>query len=441
MEAENEIYFQTKGKYGIGMSIIDTFGNYIEQVSETDPGRARAALKFGWQAKNLASRLAPDKRLMPADRYLDRMMMDAMLKPLKEPERAVIVSIFTPCELMQEALLHPYNVEAFSAYLNGTHAENAFLRHSENSGISESLCSYHRAFIGAAQRGLLPKPKCIVYTNVTCDANLLTFPYLAEYYQVPSYFIDVPMTQSEESVVYVAEQLVGLKSFLEDVSGRTISEDALKERLSRSQRTQDQFTEFQRKRADRHIPTNLATPLYGAIANNVLLGTMVEERYTQMLLENVASAEQKRGLHIYWMHTVPFWSGAVQKQMHFSDRAQSVGCELAQVFRGQTDPEKPYEAMAERLVYHSMNGSGIRRIENGIQCAKEAGADGVIWFNHWGCKHTLGNARLAKKKFEEAGLPLLILDNDGCDRSHGGEGQMSTRLEAFLEMLEARKDE
>ena len=31
--------------------------------------------------------------------------------------------------------------------------------------------------------------------------------------------------------------------------------------------------------------------------------------------------------------------------------------------------------------------------------------------------------------------PLLILDGDGCDRSHGGEGQTATRLGAFLEML------
>ena len=49
--------------------------------------------------------------------------------------------------------------------------------------------------------------------------------------------------------------------------------------------------------------------------------------------------------------------------------------------------------------------------------------------------HTLGGSRIAKKRFEEAGIPLLILDGDGCDRSHGGEGQTSTRLGAFLEML------
>ena len=58
-----------------------------------------------------------------------------------------------------------------------------------------------------------------------------------------------------------------------------------------------------------------------------------------------------------------------------------------------------------------------------------------MWFAHWGCKHTLGGAQIAKRMFEEAGIPLLILDGDGCDRSHGGEGQTATRLGALLEMM------
>ena len=74
-------------------------------------------------------------------------------------------------------------------------------------------------------------------------------------------------------------------------------------------------------------------------------------------------------------------------------------------------------------------------IRRDVKMFREAGADGVVWFNHWGCKHTLGIAQLAKKKFEEQNLPLLILDGDGCDRSHGGEGQTATRLGAFMEML------
>ena len=96
-------------------------------------------------------------------------------------------------------------------------------------------------------------------------------------------------------------------------------------------------------------------------------------------------------------------------------------------------------AMAERIVYSAFNGPVQRRIDRGIAAARQLKADGVIWFCHWGCKHTLGGAQLAKQKFEEAGYPCLILDGDGCDRSHGGEGQMATRVEAFIEMLEGEQ--
>ena len=33
-----------------------------------------------------------------------------------------------------------------------------------------------------------------------------------------------------------------------------------------------------------------------------------------------------------------------------------------------------------QMVYHSLNGSALRRIEAGIRHAKQAGADGAVWF-------------------------------------------------------------
>lgn len=155
--------------------MLETYGKHVEQPSDNKPDRDRRLLKTGWKMQNLKNKHLPDKRLLPADQYLAGFMMDAMLAPLKDPEHSVIVSIFTPCELIQEAGLFPYNVEGFSCYLNGSRAEQTFLRQAEQSGLSETLCSYHKTFVGAVQKGLLSRPKCIVYTNLTCDANLLTF--------------------------------------------------------------------------------------------------------------------------------------------------------------------------------------------------------------------------------------------------------------------------
>ena len=359
-----------------------------------------------------------------------------MLKPLQHPASSAIVSVFTPSEILQEAGLNPYNVEGFSCYLSGSRAERLFLQQAENAGISETLCSYHKTFLGAADKDVLPRPNCIVYTNLTCDANLLTFRRLAELYEVPSFSIDVPMQQSAANIAYVAGQLRELADFLQTNTGKTIDTEALRVRLRRSRRTLEKFRECQRARADKYVPSDLVTPLYSGMVNNILLGSQQVENYVDRLRADIEKAPPARGKRIYWMHTIPFWSAAARQALAFSEKAQIVGCELSQVCEPDFDPEEPFEAMAYRMVNHVLNGSGLRRIEAGIRHAKEAGADGVVWFNHWGCKHTLGAAQLAKKKFEEHGLPLLILDGDGCDRSHGGEGQTSTRLEAFLEMLE-----
>lgn len=417
------------------MPIVELFGQCVEKLCETNSQRARWLLKTGWQAQNLKYKLLPDRRLLPADRYLAVLMMNTMLKPLQRPEQSAIISVFTPCELLQEVGLNPYNVEGFSCYLSASRAEMGCLQQAEEAGISETLCSYHKTFLGAAEKGLLPKPRCIVYTNLMCDANLLTFRALAELYQVPVFSIDVPLEQTADNVSYVADQLRALADFLQQHTGRRIETQALKRRVAVSRRTLEKFWQFQTARAGRYVPADLVTPLYSGMTNNILLGTPEEERYVDLLLRDVERAPARRGKRIYWMHTIPFWSEAVQQLLMFQEQAQIVGCELSQACEPDFDPDSPYEAMATRLVYHYLNGSVNRRIEAGIRHAKQAGADGVVWFDHWGCKHTMGGAQLAKRAFEAQGLPLLILDGDGCDRSHGGEGQTATRLGAFLEML------
>lgn len=118
---------------------------------------------------------------------------------------------------------------------------------------------------------------------------------------------------------------------------------------------------------------------------------------------------------------------------------QIAACDMSYEGIVEADPTKPYEAMARRLVYSPFNGPAQRRIDRALAMAQTVGADGAIWFCHWGCKHTLGGARLGKKRFEEAGLPTLLLDGDSCDRGFGGEGQAATRVEAFLEVLEGTR--
>ena len=101
----------------------------------------------------------------------------------------------------------------------------------------------------------------------------------------------------------------------------------------------------------------------------------------------------------------------------------------------------PYEALAEKMVNCIYNGSVDQRIQVAEKLAKETNADGGILFAHWGCKGTIGASSLIKSSLEEAGLPTMILDGDGCNPANTSDGQVSTRLQAFMEMLEKGKED
>ena len=110
------------------------------------------------------------------------------------------------------------------------------------------------------------------------------------------------------------------------------------------------------------------------------------------------------------------------RMLETENRCELVGCDLTFDSLTALDPEKPFESMARRLLANAW--------------AKKLNADGVILFCHWGCKQTMGLSTLAKRRLEEAGLPTLVLDGDGCDSRNVADGQMVTRVGAFLEQLE-----
>ncbi len=421
------------------MGIIDTFGRMVTGSSHAHPALARRLLRTGWRLQNIMNRVAYDKALSPSAQYLAIQMMNVMTAPLKNPGRSAIVSIFTPCELLHAYGLHPYNPEGFSCYLSASHTENVFLQKASEEGFPETLCSYHRVFLGAAEKGVMPRPKCIVSTNLVCDANNLTFRRLAQLYNIPHFIIDVPFRADEDSVRTVEDQLKNLNDFLHRVTGRTIRPDDLAACVARSARTVALMKKYQHTRRDRQIIQDLVTPLYEFVAINILLGTPESETYAEKALAEAESAGPASGTRLFWIHTMPFWMPEMKDLLRAKESVQIVGTDMVTASLVDFDPEKPYEAMARRMVYNAINGPVERRIRSAFDYASGARADGAVWFCHRGCKHTLGGANLAKKYFDERGIPLMILDGDGCDRSGAGSGGTATRMEAFLEMLEGER--
>mgnify|MGYP005760745059 FL=1 len=419
--------------------IVTSFGAWIQALCDKNPEKARKWLTTGYRAKNLQLKLAPGKLTAKSAQMVAVQTMNSMIAPLAHPDKAAMVSLFLPCEPLQVLGLSPYSCEGFGCFLSGTQAEGAFLRYAESEGLPETFCSYHKIFIGAAEKGLMPKPRFILSTTLACDANLLTFRRLAEHFGVPHFMVDVPYRTDQSAVDYVADQLRDMTAFLEQQTGQKLSQSALEETVARSNRSLANYHRYMTLKADKCIPCEMTGEMFAAFALHILLGTPETEAFTLQCLKDAEEAAPAEGVRLLWHHTTPFWVAPLRQVTDFNRDVQIVGCDMC--FEGIQPPfsEDPYEAMAQRVVYPAFNGPVSRRIEKGVEAARQLKADGAVWFCHWGCKHTLGGAQLAKETFEGAGIPCLVLDGDGCDRSHGGEGQLATRMEAFVELLKQGK--
>ena len=69
----------------------------------------------------------------------------------------------------------------------------------------------------------------------------------------------------------------------------------------------------------------------------------------------------------------------------------------------------------------------------------EFGVHGAINPCNWGCRQGAGARGLIERALGDAGVPVLNLEVDCVDPRSFSEGQLRTRVEAFVEMLSARR--
>lgn len=424
----------------MAIDVVQLFGDIVGGQAFEHPVRARRLLLAGWTAQLAKLRLAPDKRLPPSRQYASVVAMDKITKALRHPENAAAISLFSPYEPLEAAGILPFSVEQMSSFIAGTKCERAFLDYSEADGFCDTMCSYHRIFLGACTVGMIARPSFIVYTNLACDGNMITFPYLQRKLDVPAFCIDVPFERDDYAVADVADQIRRLVEFVQDCSGSRITEERLQESVLRGWRSARFYRDFLQASPARRLPADMTCEMYAFLLNHMLIGTPETEKFCEMLAREMHDAPKSDGLRLLWLHTMPFSQDAAIQRLNFTDRAFITACDLsADPMLIDVDPSRPYEAMARRMVYSCFNGSTQARIDRAVQLAETTQAEGAVLYCHWGCKATLGVSNLIKNALEERGLPCLLLDGDGADSANRSDGQTATRLDAFFEMLSARR--
>ena len=87
------------------------------------------------------------------------------------------------------------------------------------------------------------------------------------------------------------------------------------------------------------------------------------------------------------------------------------------------------------MLSHPLNGPIKNRVDAIVKMTEEYKIDGAILFSHWGCRHSNGSARILKDALKQRGVLMLILDGDCLNKNNSSTGQIITRLEGFMEIM------
>lgn len=421
------------------MDIVRQYGKWIEKTSETDPEKALKAVIFGLTLELQKLKYRPDPRLPKAMQKQNEQSTCCVLNNLKHPENTVWSNIFAPVELFQAFDLNALSMECMSSYLSGFLMEDYYIDRAESAGIADTLCSYHKNFIGAAETGMIPSPLAAVTTTAFCDGNLSSFRYLKQTGIIEDLFVlDIPFQTDAQAEEYICSQMTELVRFLERKTGKTLDTGKLTEILDRENESKRHYDSFLKKRRTHAYPNTPGMMLFMLFASHMYIGSQwVLDFYRQMdeEIDTYPSADP-REKQLLWMHIAPYSEPALNRLLSYDTGYAITADDFNLDFMEMLDTSHPLQALSHKIAANIYNGPFERKKKACLQYVKKYECDGAVQFCHWGCKQSSGSTYLMKQAMKQEGIPMLILDSDALDRRNMQDSQIATRMEAFEEQLQ-----
>ena len=416
------------------MDIIKKYEEFTKKQAENNPTKAYKMIKLGLFLEKEKVKFS-DKEVPKAYKQLKVIAINSILKALKNPENSAWVNIFTPVEILQCFDINPLSIECMSCFISGFECEDYVNEYAENIGVAETLCSYHKGFIGTVESGILPEPKFAFTTSTCCDGNVNTVRYLAEKHNIDSYILDIPYEYSLENEEYVVTQLKQMIDLLEKKCNMKFDEEKLKIILKRENESKKFFKEYLKYQKTKYYPSSLTLHMYMLFASHVGIGTKEIYDFYKLLSEDIQKYPKSQGLKVFWVHLLPYYQETMKEYFNFNPKYQIQSYDTNFDYMEELDIENPLESLAKKLILNVYNGSYERKIEAIEKAVDTLDSQAVINFCHWGCKQSSGGVMQLKQAMKKKNIPMLILDGDCMDRRNCQDGQLKTRLEAFLEIL------
>ncbi|MFQ5712905.1 MAG: 2-hydroxyacyl-CoA dehydratase subunit D [Candidatus Scalinduaceae bacterium] len=361
---------------------------------------------------------------------------------------AIWTSLFVPSEILFAMGLRPFSVEVAAALFAKFGRSSQALAEADLTAIPTDVCSFHRAALGQASTGIYPPPQLLVGTTTICDSNLKTIKICESITGKKSIILDVPYDLNDDSVKYLAGQLINLTKCLEEISGKKMKKESLEEAIELSNRARERMIEVNQARKEPLSPLEGHNALGFMVPSHLLIGSKYAVNFYTALLEEIREKtaldkrngkKEERKIKILWLELKPYFKADLFDKIESAQNTKIVFEEINHVYWDELDPDNPYESLARKLISNHNNGPLEKRLEVIKMLAKDYNVDGIIAYSTWGCRRNNAAIPTIKKELNREGYPLLNLDGDCVDDGNYMSGQVATRIEGFLEMLGAKK--
>lgn len=405
----------------------------------------------------MTGRLRVDRRLkgMMVAHYRDAFLAKRRRRPV------AWVTSGAPVELLHALGVFPVYPENYGAIAGSRRMAVELCEAAEAAGYSPDLCSYARNGIGSMLTGRgplngmsLPAPDLLFAASNICGVVVKWWEVAARHYRVPLFILDVPFVSerlTSHQVDYVRRQLEEAIAFFQAHTGRRLTGRSLGRVLSLSAEAVTLWNQVQLSRRATPSPVSALDTFTNLFPMVTLRGTRACVDYLRRLCREVESRVargegpvQEERYRLVWDNIAIWYAFGLIR--HFHRRGASfVGETYTSAWGeyefGPDDLRDPLGSLATQYSRIILNVDLGQRLDRLLGMVKGQRADGVVFHSCRSCKtYSLGQLALAREVRSRLGVPTLVLEADMADARAYTEGPVRTRVDAFLELLDSRRN-
>jgi len=350
-----------------------------------------------------------------------------------------------PFDLLNAMGITSCFVEFVGAVLASTGMADPFLEEAEQAGFVGDTCGFHRSVIGAARKEIIPEPDFLIATTCPCTGGIAIMENLAHMFKKDLFVLNVPQEDSEQNVSYLADQIKDMVDFVAQQTGETLDESKVRQAIEKTNSAREIMKDAYQLAQNVPSPTDgrllinlgIVMPLFIGTDSAIEIAQAYKDEFTARIDNGIQGVPDEKSRLLWIQNRIQFKNPLVEL-LEKEYQANIVSDELNDINWDPIDPDDPYTGLARRSIAFPLNGNIQRRIQHLQKLARNYKLDGAINPCHWGCRQGTGARGLISDGLKEIGVPVLNLEVDCVDTRNFAEGQLRTRIEAFVEMLESR---